>query len=220
MKDLERWSKKHQVPFRFLAFSHEHAGRAAASPFVRRNGLSPRAWAEAAFRAYWVDDRDISDEAVLAELLQRPGADARGGAGAQPRARGEGWTRFAPPRRPRARPRDLRRPGVRRRRRAVLRQGPPGLRRGRSGLSQLSAAARHQACVCALRLGLLFGGRAEPPPSSRGSRPRTPARSGTGPSPRQAEAQAAVVGQDGDAERVVREHGHVGNASSMRAPRR
>lgn len=77
LKDLERWSKKHQVPFRFPSrFPMNTLSALRVSLLCDELGLSPRAWAEAVFRAYWVDDRDISDEAVLAELLRGLGQDA------------------------------------------------------------------------------------------------------------------------------------------------
>lgn len=77
MKDLERWSRKHGVPFRFPSrFPLSTLGALRVALLCDELALAPRAWVEAVFRAYWVDDRDISDEAVLAELLTALGKSA------------------------------------------------------------------------------------------------------------------------------------------------
>lgn len=68
MADLERWAAYLGVPYRFptrFPMSTVKALRATSLvPEERR-----RAFREAVFRAYWADDRDISDDAVLADLL-------------------------------------------------------------------------------------------------------------------------------------------------------
>ena len=71
--DLERWARHLGAPFRFpsrFPMSTVKALRAwIALPEGARDAFRARV-----FRAYWAEDRDISDDAVLAELL---GPDAR-----------------------------------------------------------------------------------------------------------------------------------------------
>ncbi len=71
--DLERWARHLDAPFRFpsrFPMSTVKALRAwLALPDAARDGFRERV-----FRAYWAEDRDISDDAVLADLL---GDDAR-----------------------------------------------------------------------------------------------------------------------------------------------
>ena len=66
-KDLERWAELYDVPFRFPTrfpmFSLKALRAYLALPEGRRGAFRDRT-----FRAYWGEDRDIADEAVLAEL--------------------------------------------------------------------------------------------------------------------------------------------------------
>ena len=66
-RDLERWAAYWGVPFRFptrFPISSVKALRAyLALPEARRG-----AFRDAVFRAYWAEDRDIADDAVLREL--------------------------------------------------------------------------------------------------------------------------------------------------------
>jgi 2-hydroxychromene-2-carboxylate isomerase len=66
-KDLERWAELYDVPFRFPTrfpmFSLKALRAYLALPEGRRGAFRDRT-----FRAYWSEDRDIADEAVLAEL--------------------------------------------------------------------------------------------------------------------------------------------------------
>jgi len=70
LADLTRWAAYLNVPYTFpsrFPMSSLKALRATLLlPEERR-----RAFRDAVFRAYWAEDRDISDEAVLAELLGR-----------------------------------------------------------------------------------------------------------------------------------------------------
>jgi 2-hydroxychromene-2-carboxylate isomerase len=72
-KDMERWAEHWGVPFKFPSRFPMNTVKALrvylALPEERR-----RAYREATFRAYWADDRDISDDATLRELIG-PGAD-------------------------------------------------------------------------------------------------------------------------------------------------
>jgi len=77
MKDLERWSKKHGVPFRFPSRFPMGTTRALRLALLAADlGLDVRVFVERVFRAYWVEDRDISEPATLRALLTVLGADA------------------------------------------------------------------------------------------------------------------------------------------------
>lgn len=72
-KDLQRWAELWGEPFKFptrFPMMTIKALRAYLALPEERRG----AFRAATFRAYWADDRDINDEAVLRELIG-PGAD-------------------------------------------------------------------------------------------------------------------------------------------------
>jgi 2-hydroxychromene-2-carboxylate isomerase len=72
-KDLARWAEHWKVPFRFPSRFPMMTVKALrvwfALPQERR-----KAFLDAAFRAYWAEDRDINDETTLRELVGE-GAD-------------------------------------------------------------------------------------------------------------------------------------------------
>jgi 2-hydroxychromene-2-carboxylate isomerase len=75
--DFERWADKFQIPFRFpsrFPMTTTRALRAALD--VEQTGGDALSLSQAVFKAYWVDDRDISDPAVLRELFASLGLDA------------------------------------------------------------------------------------------------------------------------------------------------
>lgn len=75
--DLERWAARWGVPFRFpsrFPMSTVTALRVyLALPEDRRTDFQRRV-----FRAYWADDQDISDDAVLAAIVGDDGAEVLG----------------------------------------------------------------------------------------------------------------------------------------------
>lgn len=76
--DLQRWSRKYDVPFRFASrFPVSTVKPLRAALVAADHGLDPGSFAQAVFRAYWVDDKDISDAAVLGELVQHLGGDPK-----------------------------------------------------------------------------------------------------------------------------------------------
>jgi 2-hydroxychromene-2-carboxylate isomerase len=76
LKDLERWAQKYDVPFRFASrFPLNTVRPLRAALIAADHGIDPGIFAQAVFRAYWVDDRDISEPGVLAEIVQDLGAD-------------------------------------------------------------------------------------------------------------------------------------------------
>lgn len=71
LRDLERWSDKHGVPFRWPSRFPMNTLKALRGVFVLGDlGIGERAYIEAVFRAYWAEDRDIADPQVLAEVVQ------------------------------------------------------------------------------------------------------------------------------------------------------
>lgn len=76
LRDLERWSARHGVPFRFASrFPLSTVRPLRIALIAGELGLDPGEFARAVFHAYWVDDRDISDAAALSEILTGLGAD-------------------------------------------------------------------------------------------------------------------------------------------------
>jgi len=81
-RDLQRWAEHWGVPFRFpsrFPMSTIKALRAwLALPEERRG-----AFRDAVYRAYWAEDRDINDEAVLKELIGAGADDVMARCGTQ-----------------------------------------------------------------------------------------------------------------------------------------
>jgi 2-hydroxychromene-2-carboxylate isomerase len=74
-QELERWARERGVPFRFSTRFPIHSVKALrlvlAAPEAQRFELVERL-----FRAAWVDDRDLSDEAELAAIAGDSGVDS------------------------------------------------------------------------------------------------------------------------------------------------
>jgi 2-hydroxychromene-2-carboxylate isomerase len=75
--DLQRWGARYGIPFRFASRFPLNTTRPLRIALVAaEHGLDHAAYARAVFRAYWGEDRDISDATVLGEILAGLGADA------------------------------------------------------------------------------------------------------------------------------------------------
>ncbi len=73
--DLQRWAARYDVPFRFSSRFPVNAIQAMRLVLVgERHGRAGEV-AMAAFRALWVDDRDITDPAELRAIAQTAGLD-------------------------------------------------------------------------------------------------------------------------------------------------
>ncbi|RMG11854.1 MAG: 2-hydroxychromene-2-carboxylate isomerase [Deltaproteobacteria bacterium] len=72
LQDLERWARRYEIPFRWPSHFPMNTVRA-----LRLTLLAPEAKRAALvrglFTAYWAADRDLSDEAVLREVLGEAG---------------------------------------------------------------------------------------------------------------------------------------------------
>ncbi len=77
LRDFARSARYHGVPFRFPAkFPMSTVSAARAYYWLHGQDCGKaRAFARAAFRAYWVDSRDISDLAVLQDIAASLGID-------------------------------------------------------------------------------------------------------------------------------------------------
>lgn len=73
LKDLTRWSTRLDVPFRFPSIFPMNTLAAQRILASEPDHDAMRDLAKRLFRAYWADDRDISDAAVLADIA---GAEA------------------------------------------------------------------------------------------------------------------------------------------------
>lgn len=77
VKDLERWSAKYSVPFRYPSrFPMNTVTALRVALALLDDGADIRPFVEATYRAYWVDDQDISDAEVLRGILSGLGLDA------------------------------------------------------------------------------------------------------------------------------------------------
>jgi 2-hydroxychromene-2-carboxylate isomerase len=77
LKDLQDWARHAGLSIRFppTVFPVNSVKAMRGCVLVeQQGGLVP--FAQAVFEAYWRDDRDISDDAVLAEVCARAGVDA------------------------------------------------------------------------------------------------------------------------------------------------
>ncbi len=77
LRDLERWSAKHAIPFRFPSRFPLNTVKPLRLTLVAKElGLDERRLIERLFAAYWAEDQDISDVGVLRSLIAELGADA------------------------------------------------------------------------------------------------------------------------------------------------
>jgi 2-hydroxychromene-2-carboxylate isomerase len=75
--ELERWSDKHRIAFAYPSrFPMNTVKALRVALALDADGADMQPYVEAVYRAYWVEDRDISDEAVLRDILTGLGLDA------------------------------------------------------------------------------------------------------------------------------------------------
>jgi 2-hydroxychromene-2-carboxylate isomerase len=76
MRDQERWSAKHDIPFRFASrFPLNTVKPLRVALALGSDGGDLRAYTQAVYRAYWADDRDVSDDAELQGICDALGLD-------------------------------------------------------------------------------------------------------------------------------------------------
>lgn len=75
LKDLERWSKHQNVPFRFSSHFPANTIKAMRLALVAEEQGKGEDFTQAAFRAMWAEDRDLANADVLADLAQASGLD-------------------------------------------------------------------------------------------------------------------------------------------------
>jgi 2-hydroxychromene-2-carboxylate isomerase len=73
--DLQRWSKQYDVPFKFTSRFPVNAIKAMRLCIAGEPDGKAGAVAKAAFRALWVDDRDLNAEAELRAIAGEAGID-------------------------------------------------------------------------------------------------------------------------------------------------
>jgi 2-hydroxychromene-2-carboxylate isomerase len=71
-RDVVRWSEKYQIPFRPPSrFPMNTLKALRIAMLLDELGIDHHAYANAMFDAYWVDDEDLADSAVLAKIIGR-----------------------------------------------------------------------------------------------------------------------------------------------------
>lgn len=69
LRDQERWSAKYKIPFRFASrFPLNTVKPLRIALALKSDGVDLQAYTQAVYRAYWVEDRDISDDTELARI--------------------------------------------------------------------------------------------------------------------------------------------------------
>ncbi len=82
IRDLEQWAAHYAVPYRFPSRFPMGTVKALRCHLALEmlegegNAKALRAFRAATFAAYWAEDRDIADDAVLGDILTASGADA------------------------------------------------------------------------------------------------------------------------------------------------
>lgn len=77
LQDLVRWSRHYDVPFQFSSRFPQNGLRAMrACTFAEQKGKS-REFAMAVFKAYWVDDLDITSDETLSACARSAGLDPK-----------------------------------------------------------------------------------------------------------------------------------------------
>lgn len=76
-KDMERWARKYHIPFRFPSIFPMNTIKALRGALaveqMNKDKLVP--YIDAVFAAYWAEDKDISNDEVLGEIVTGLGLD-------------------------------------------------------------------------------------------------------------------------------------------------
>lgn len=76
-KDVADWARYYGVPFRFPSIFPVNSVKALRGAFLAIDAGVISAYSHRVFRAYWAEDRDIADDAVLEDIASSSGLDPR-----------------------------------------------------------------------------------------------------------------------------------------------
>ncbi len=74
-KDVADWARYYGVPYRFPSIFPMNSVKALRGAFLAIDAGAIATYSHRVFRAYWVEDRDIADDAVLSDIATASGLD-------------------------------------------------------------------------------------------------------------------------------------------------